>query len=167
MLGLRCCVGFSLVAESRGCSLVEVHGLLRWWLLLLRAQAPGLLGPGSGAAVHALLRGMWGLWIREGTRVSCISRQILYLWAAREVLGSLSLCPGLWTWCNGWSSQWAGLTSLISGAPGPGPGSWFCCLLLLFFVLVNEQTVASGVSGSCGCSPFSQRWIGADCFVSW
>ena len=28
MLGLRCCLGFSLVAASRGYSLVVVHGLL-------------------------------------------------------------------------------------------------------------------------------------------
>ena len=28
MLGLRCCVGFSLVSESRGYSLVVVRGLL-------------------------------------------------------------------------------------------------------------------------------------------
>ena len=35
MLGLRCCTGFSLVAVSRGYSLVAVHGLLSRWLLLL------------------------------------------------------------------------------------------------------------------------------------
>ena len=28
VLGLRCCAGFSLVAESGHCSLVAVHGLL-------------------------------------------------------------------------------------------------------------------------------------------
>ena len=27
-LGLGCCTGFSLVVESRGCSVVAVHGLL-------------------------------------------------------------------------------------------------------------------------------------------
>ena len=39
---------------------------------------------------------MWIFWIRDWTRVSCISRQILYCWATREALGrafwSLLLC---------------------------------------------------------------------------
>ena len=35
VLGLCCCTGFSLVAMSRGCSLVVGHvNLSLWWLLL-------------------------------------------------------------------------------------------------------------------------------------
>ena len=36
MLGLHCCTGFSLVAESRGYSLLVAHGHLMWRLLLLQ-----------------------------------------------------------------------------------------------------------------------------------
>ena len=84
MLGLHCCVGFPLVADSRGCSLVVMHRLLTvvallvaelrlncseargafslWWLFLLQSSgliAPRHVGlPGSGIEpVSAALSG--------------------------------------------------------------------------------------------------------------
>lgn len=59
-----------------------------------------------------------------GRSAGLTHRQADSLPLSRQGSPGLALtCPGLWTWCNGWSSQWAGLTSLTSGAPGPGPGS--------------------------------------------
>ena len=37
VLGLHCCVGFSLVAASGGHSPLQCLGLSSWWLLLLRS----------------------------------------------------------------------------------------------------------------------------------
>ena len=36
VLDLHCCVAFSLVMESKGYSLVAIHGLLMWWLLVAK-----------------------------------------------------------------------------------------------------------------------------------
>ena len=44
VLGLGCCVGFSLVAVSRGYSLVVEHGLLIVVASRCRAQALGCAG---------------------------------------------------------------------------------------------------------------------------
>ena len=53
MLGLRYCVGFSLVAESEGSSRVAVPGLL-WWLLLLCSRGSKAHGLRSLAAAGGL-----------------------------------------------------------------------------------------------------------------
>ena len=50
VLGLCCCVGFSLVAESK--SLLQCVGFLLWWPLLLRNT--GSRVPRSIAVVHEL-----------------------------------------------------------------------------------------------------------------
>ena len=44
VLGLRCCMGFSLVLESRGYSLVAVNALLIAVASQCGAQAPGCTG---------------------------------------------------------------------------------------------------------------------------
>ena len=44
VLGFPCCMGFSLVAKSRGCSLVAVHmGFSSRWLLLLQSVVSRVL----------------------------------------------------------------------------------------------------------------------------
>ena len=47
VLGLHCCLGFSLVAVSGGYSVVVALGFSLRWLLLLRSMTPGRLGFGS------------------------------------------------------------------------------------------------------------------------
>ena len=71
VLGLCCCIGFSLVAASGGYSLVEVSGL--------RAQAQKWCCTDLVAPLHVGFS-----WIRDWTGVSHIGRQILYHWATRE-----------------------------------------------------------------------------------
>ena len=73
MLGLRCCVGFSLVVVSGGNSLWPRVGISSWWLSLLRSTGSGVPRlqqlPLPGSRVLALwcnaqawwLRSMWGL----------------------------------------------------------------------------------------------------------
>ena len=95
VLGLHCCLGFSLVAASRGYSLVAVCGVLLQWLLLMSSgfrvhgfqqpQCVGSVAVGSGAigsivAAHGLVA-PWHVGssqIRDRTCVSYIDRWVLY-----------------------------------------------------------------------------------------
>ena len=43
VLGLHCCMGLSLVAETGGCSLLQCTGF-SWWLLLLQNMGSGVHG---------------------------------------------------------------------------------------------------------------------------
>ena len=73
LLGLLCCVDFSLLAVSRGSSSLKCAGFSLPWLLLLRStgsRAQGLCSCGSRALEHRLnscgtgtqlLCGMWDL----------------------------------------------------------------------------------------------------------
>ena len=93
MLCLHCCSGFSLVAASRGYSLIEVHGLLI--VVAALVAEPGLWGlwapvavvqfPGSRAQAQSLWpMGLVAPWHVESSRIGdqtyvpCIGRQILY-----------------------------------------------------------------------------------------
>ena len=91
MLGLCCCVGFSLVAGSGGYAPVAMHWLLMWWLLLLQSvgsRVPRLQYlqlPGSRAQAQWLwhvdlvsLRPVGSSWARDQTHVSCTGKWILY-----------------------------------------------------------------------------------------
>ena len=94
----HCCVGFSLVAASRGYSLLLYRSLSLPWLLLLwitGSRRVGFSSSGSWALEHRLnrygaeawlLHGMWDL-LRSGIELalasSCIGRRILYPWAPR------------------------------------------------------------------------------------
>ena len=77
VLGLRCCAGFSPAAVSGAALELRSLGLSLQWLLLWWCT-------GCAAPQHVRTS-----WIRDRTRVSCIGRQILYLWAMREVLNPL------------------------------------------------------------------------------
>ena len=55
--GLRCWEGFSLVAASRGCSQVAVHGFLSQWLVLLRSAGSRHTGC-SSCGLQALEHGL-------------------------------------------------------------------------------------------------------------
>ena len=68
VLGLHCCSGFSLVLESVGFSLAVARSLL------VVAASHGAWALGC----------MGSLWIRDQTCVSCIDRQIIYLYATRR-----------------------------------------------------------------------------------
>ena len=78
VLGHHCCMGFSLVAASRGFSLAVVCGFSLWWLLLLQNS-------GSGALEHKLdscgAHDVGSSWIRDWTPVSCIGRHIFFFTA--------------------------------------------------------------------------------------
>ena len=85
MLGLHCCAGFSLVLASGGCSLAVVCGLLT--TVPSPVVQHGLWGVWASLAVAHRLSSCdsWTLGphvglsqTRNGTRVSCIDRQILY-----------------------------------------------------------------------------------------
>ena len=96
--------GLSLIAASRGYSLVAMHGLLIEWLPLLQ-----------GAGSRASCCSMWAqeLWqrdlgaqghvrssqTRDQTLVPCTSRQILYHWTTRELPSTVFL----WEWK--WKSE--------------------------------------------------------------
>ena len=54
VLGLHCCTGFSLVAVSRGCSLIGVHRLQYLQHVGSEVVAPGLQCAGSVVVVHGL-----------------------------------------------------------------------------------------------------------------
>ena len=99
---LCCCVGSSLVAASKGCSLVAMCGfpltvaslVAERWLEGVQASVScgtwtqELRLPGSGQAQYLWCRGFLALWhvessqIRDRIIVSC--RWILYHWATRE-----------------------------------------------------------------------------------
>ena len=99
MLGLDCCMGFSLVAASRGCCLGTVRGLLApappvverglqgVWTQYV--SAPGLQNTVSVAVEMGLvaLRHVGSSQIRDPICVSCFGRQILYHWTTREAPG--------------------------------------------------------------------------------
>ena len=90
-LGLRCCAGFSLVSESRGCSLVAVlrlliavaslaaqHGLWGAWASVVGVRR--LQSTGSIVVAHGLSfpKPVGSSLIRDQTCVSCTGRQSLY-----------------------------------------------------------------------------------------
>ena len=98
MLGLCCCLGFSLVVVSMGYSLVVVNWfpidvaslvadtgsrvfvLPELQHMISGVVAPGLQGTGSVVRAHSLVA-TWNVgssWIRDQTHVSCIGRWIPY-----------------------------------------------------------------------------------------
>ena len=67
MLGLRCCVGFSLAVASRGHSWLQCMGFSLQWPSLVMEHGHRLNSCGTGAK---LLHGMWDLprpWIKLGS----------------------------------------------------------------------------------------------------
>ena len=114
MLGLHCCTGFSLVAASGGYSQLRCADPSLRWLLLLRSTvsrasvvaACGLRGCCSQAQYlwHAGLVALWHVGssrTRDGTRVSCIGKQVLYHWATREASLWLKFLKYLTLTCRG------------------------------------------------------------------
>ena len=93
VLGLGCCVGFSLVAVSRGYSLVE-HGLLIVVASLVAehrlqgVQASAVVARGlSSCGIWAqLLYGMQDLPGSGIKPIPCTGRQILNHWTTRDTL---------------------------------------------------------------------------------
>ena len=91
-LGLQFCSSFSLVAASRGYSLLWCEGFSLWWLLSLwstgsRVMSPVVVAPGLGSCdvLASLLCSMWeSSQIRDRIHVSCIERWILYDWSTRQ-----------------------------------------------------------------------------------
>ena len=111
VLGLCCCMDFS-VAWSVGVTLqLQCMNFSQWWLLLLHSPgsrawglqwlwhvdsviaAPRFQSTGS-VVLHKLScsQECGNFWLRDWTCVSCIGRQILYHWATREALGVLFKC---------------------------------------------------------------------------
>ena len=82
VLGLHCCMGFSLGAASGNYSIVQVCGLVEQGLQSTWASVAGgsLQSTGSTVVAHGLscFRHVGSSWIRDGTRVSGIGRQNLY-----------------------------------------------------------------------------------------
>ena len=95
VLGLHCCVDFSLVAVRRGYSSCRAQASRYDSFFCCRAQALGRVGfsswgtwvqllriPGSRAQAQELwYTALWhggSSWIRDQTHVSCIGRRILY-----------------------------------------------------------------------------------------
>ena len=89
VLDFCCCSGFCLVAANESFSL--------WWLLLLQSTASRHTCFSScdswalehrinscGQDAYVAPRHVGSSWIRDPTRVSCLSRQILSHWATRE-----------------------------------------------------------------------------------
>ena len=83
VLSLRCCRGFSVVAESGGYSLVVVGRLFVTVASLVELR---LQGTGSVAVVHGLsCSAASGIFLDQGgNRDSCVGRWILYHRATRE-----------------------------------------------------------------------------------
>ena len=85
VLGLHCCTGFSLVAESGGCSLLRCMGSRVWEVSSGSSQALEYRLSGCGR------QGLVALWLvkssqnRDGTHVPYIGRWIFNHWTAREV----------------------------------------------------------------------------------
>ena len=79
VLGLPCCLGSSLVAESGGCSPALIHRLLIAVASRCGAQAQQLWYTGWVAPGH-----VGSFLTRDQTHVPCIGRRILYHRAARE-----------------------------------------------------------------------------------
>ena len=104
VLGLQCCVGFSLDAGSRGCCRVTMlHGLLMTVASLVADHRLSSCSP--WALEHRLSMWCTGLvalghvgspQTRDGTHVSCIGRQILCHWTTREAPLSCSCIH--WHW---------------------------------------------------------------------
>ena len=89
VLDLRCCRAFSLVKASGGYSPVAQHRLQGTWASAVAES--GLSGCSSQALEHrpcsrgpAAPRPVGSSWVRNQTRVSYTSRQILYQWVTRE-----------------------------------------------------------------------------------
>ena len=111
-LGLGCCVGFPLVAESGGYSFLQLQASHRGSFSCCRAWAPACLGfrscglwaqelwlVGSRAPAQCLWhmglavpQHVWPSQVRIWTHVSCSGRRILYHWATTEA-PSLPLVP--------------------------------------------------------------------------
>ena len=104
VLGLHCCVGFSLVVTREGYTSLQYSGFSLWRLLSLqsigsrmcrltcagweqlrlpgaRSQYQQLWSTGLAALHHVV-----STRIRDWTCVSCIGRPTLHHWATREVL---------------------------------------------------------------------------------
>lgn len=83
VLGLRCCLGFSLGAVrgilTERASLLAEHRLPQPWLPAPGAQAQGLRRTGLAARWH-----VGSSWTGDRPRVSCTRRQIIYHWAITE-----------------------------------------------------------------------------------
>ena len=75
VLGLRCCVGFSLVAASQGYSSLQCMGFSQQWLLLL--QSIGSSTWASVAVVCGSVAAVPGLW-STGSVVGCLG--LIALW---------------------------------------------------------------------------------------
>ena len=102
VLGLCCCVGFSLVAASSGSSLVVVHGLFIAVASLIvqhglqSCQASVIVAPGlesTGSMWHTSLvapEHVGSSWTKDWIQVFCIGRG-LYHWVTREAPTSSSL----------------------------------------------------------------------------
>ena len=95
VLALQCRTGSSQVVASWGYSLVAVGGSSSWCLLVVEQGlwGAGSVGaaPGSRAQAHDLRRirlvapqHVGSSQIRDQTRVSCLSKWIVYHWAIRE-----------------------------------------------------------------------------------
>ena len=90
VLGLHCCVGFSLwwllccraVSGAHGLQYLEHVGSVA---AASRLQSSGSIVPAHGPSC-ATTCGIF--WIRDPTYVSCIGRQVLYHWATKEALQS-------------------------------------------------------------------------------
>ena len=129
MLGLDCCMGFSLVAASRGCCLGTVRGLLApappvverglqgVWTQYV--SAPGLQNTVSVAVAYGGLvapRHVGSSCIRNRTCVSCTGWGILYHWATREApslvyvrwITSKDLLHSTWSSAQCYVAAWMG-----------------------------------------------------------
>ena len=88
VLGLHCCVGFSVAAEKGGCSLLAVCRVLL--LQTTRSRLTQLQLPGSRAQAGSSWRmGLAAPQHVGSSRIrdqTCVLRWILYHWAAREAL---------------------------------------------------------------------------------
>ena len=100
MLSLYCCLGFSLVAVSKGSFLLWCSGFSLQWLLLLWSSGSRHMGFSNCCAWAQQLqltglvaqRQVWSSQTRDQTHVSCIGRHILYHWATREAPTCI-FCP--------------------------------------------------------------------------
>ena len=79
-----CCVGFPLVAASRGCSSCGAQASHWGGFSCCRARGAGRVGSVVAAPPAAAPRSVGSSWTRAWTHVSCIGRWILYHWATRE-----------------------------------------------------------------------------------
>ena len=153
MLGLCCCIGFSLVVASGGYSLVIDRLLIAVASLVAKHRlrgvgasvvvALGLSNWGSPEALEHRLDHLWclglvALWhvessqTRDWTHVPCICRWILYHWATQEA--------PLLIFLNIHSEQFGSIHR--AGLRHPGifsarltASSWFMFILFVYFLM--------------------------------